>query len=98
MARSKSSQSKHDQTVRKVAYNLNRKGYSVKADVRGFKQPSILGGYRPDVVARKGNQRKIIEVETPDSVNSARDQKQRQAFRRAASRSSKTTFKRIVTK
>ncbi len=98
MARSKRSQSKHDTEVRRTASGLERRGYDVKADVKGFPQPGTIGGYRPDVVATKGGERKIVEVETPDSVGSARDQKQQAAFRQAANRSAKTTFTRKVTK
>jgi len=60
--RSKTSQSKHDTEVRRIARDLKNKGYEVKADVKGFPQPKTVGGYRPDVVATKGKQRKIIEA------------------------------------
>ncbi len=98
MARSSRSQSKHDAEVRRTANNFERRGYKVKADVKDFSQPATIGGYRPDVVATKGRERKIIEVETPDSVGITRDKKQQVAFRRAAERSEKTTFSRKVTK
>ena len=98
MARSNRSQTRHDAEVRRTARGLERRGYAVEADVRGFPQPDTIGGYRPDVVAKKGRERKIIEVETTDSVGSARDQKQQQAFRQAAKRSEDTKFIRKVTK
>ena len=96
--RSKTSQSRHDTEVRRIARDLKNKGYEVKADVKGFPQPKTVGGYRPDVVATKGKQRKIIEVETTESVDSARDKAQQSAFRSAASRSKNTTFRRDVVK
>ena len=96
--RSKGSQSKHDAEVNKLAKELAKKGYDVQADVRGYPQPGTLGGYRPDVVAKKGTERKIIEVETTESVNSARDVQQQKAFRQAARRSKNTTFRRVVVK
>ena len=96
--RSKTSQSKHDTQVRRIAKDLKNKGYDVKADVKGFAQPKTVGGYRPDVIATKGKQRKIIEVETTESVASARDRAQQSAFRSAASRSKNTTFRRDVVK
>jgi hypothetical protein len=49
------------------------------------------------VIAKKPGERKVIEVETPDSVGSARDEGQRKAFRQAADRSKKTTFRREIT-
>ena len=97
MPRSKTSQSKHDAQVRQIAKKLRDGGYKVQADVRGFPQPDTIGGYRPDVVAKKGKQKKIVEVETQDSVNSARDKEQQKAFRQAANRSENTTFTRKVT-
>ena len=96
MSRNKGSQSKHDGRVRRLAEKLERQGYDVQADVSGFPQPDTIGGYRPDVVAKKPGERKVIEVETRDSVGSARDEGQRKAFREAAERSKKTTFRREI--
>ncbi len=97
MGRSKQSQSKHNAQVKQIAQKLQQQGYVVKADVKGFPQPNTIGGYRPDVIANKGNVKKIVEVETPDSAKSARDAKQQQAFRQAANRNKNTTFKRTIT-
>jgi len=96
--RGKASQSKHDRMVEKIAQDYEAKGYDVSADVEGYPQPPTLGGYRPDVVASKGGQETIVEVETPDSVNSLRDTAQQGAFRRAARRSDTRHYRRIVTK
>ena len=76
MARSKRSQARHDAEVRGIAEDLKRKGYDVEADFKGFPQPPTIGGYRPDVIARKISEKRIVEVETPDSVGSTRDGKQ----------------------
>lgn len=97
MARSKRQQSKHDAQVRQTAEGLQRRGYDVTADISGFKKPDTIGGFRPDVVAKKGWERVIVEVETPDSVNGARDQAQQKAFKAAAARAKRTTFQRKVT-
>lgn len=97
MARGKKSQSKHDARVREVAKKYEKQGYDVKADVSGFPQPGTIGGYRPDVLAKKGREQKIVEVETVESVDSARDVKQQRAFRQAAKRAANTTFRREVT-
>lgn len=96
--RSKTSQSKHDAEVRRIASGLKKKGYEVKADVKGFGQPKTVGGYRPDVVATKGKERKIVEVETSESVSSTRDRAQQAAFRSAVKRAKNTTFHRTVVK
>ncbi len=96
--RSKRSQSRHDTEVRRLANQYKRQGYDVKADIRGFSKPDTIGGYRPDVVATKGRQRKIVEVETTESISSTRDEGQQRAFRKAAKRSENTTFRRLVVK
>ena len=96
MARSKRSQTAHDRKVREEGKKLNKQGFDVNADVSGFPQPKTVRGYRPDIDAKKGKQRKIIEVETPDSKDSARDKSQQEAFRKAANQSQNTTFRRII--
>ncbi len=96
MARPRKSQSKHNQAVKESALKLESQGFNVEADVPGFTQPKTIGGYRPDVVAKKGVKRVIVEVETEDSVDSTRDQKQQQVFKQAAKRSKNTKFKRTV--
>ncbi|HJX34491.1 MAG TPA: hypothetical protein VJ373_04875 [Desulfatiglandales bacterium] len=96
MTRSLGSQRAHDAEVRRIAERLKRQGFNVKADVEGFQKPSTFGGLRPDVVAGKGAQRKIYEVETKDSVDTTRNEKQKIEFRNVADRSKSTTFKRVI--
>jgi len=98
MARSKSGQTKHNAEVRKVARRLEKSGYDVQADIRGYDQPKTIGGFRPDAIGKKGSHRILVEVETPDSVGTARDQAQQRAFKRAADRAKGTTFRRVITK
>ncbi|MEA3328132.1 MAG: hypothetical protein U9Q08_00100 [Candidatus Omnitrophota bacterium] len=97
MKRSRKSQTKHDTKVISIARKLEKQGFEVKADVRGYEQPDTIRGFRPDVVGTKGRQRKIHEVETKDSVDSSRDQKQQRAFRQVADQSKNSTFKRTIT-
>ena len=98
MARTKRSQSSHDALVQKLAEQLERQGHTVKADVSGYSKPQTLYGVRPDIIAEKDGKRRIVEVETPDSLNTARDLKQKKIFEGIAKRSKKTTFARKVTK
>ena len=95
--RGKGSQTKHDVEVTRIANRLKNQGYTVKADVPGFPQPETMQGVRPDVDARRGRQREIVEVETPESLDGSRAQKQRQAFQQVAKRSKNTKFTRKVT-
>ncbi len=96
MPRNSSNQGKHNRKVKQLADKFQQLGYDVSADVPGFSKPKTFGGYRPDVIAKKGTQRKIIEVETKDSVNSSRDLKQQSAFKKVAKQSKNTTFQREV--
>ena len=95
--RSKHSQSAHDRKVESLAKNLEKQGFSIQADISGYDKPTSFGGMRPDVIGRKGKERKIYEVETPDSADNARDLKQQEAFKEVADRNPKTTFKRFLT-
>ena len=97
MARSKKSQTNHDAKVRQIANQLGKQGYDIQADVSGFPKPGTIGGLRPDVIAKKPGERKIIEVETPDSLKDSHAEKQRRAFKDAADRSKKTKFSRRIT-
>ena len=67
MKRSKHAQTCHNGSVFKRAIGLESNGWSVKADISGFKRPPILNGARPDIIAKKGKKIRIIEVETPDT-------------------------------
>jgi hypothetical protein len=96
MNRTQKSQSKHDKEVMKIALKHKKQGFDVRADAPGFTPPKSIDGYRSDVVATKGKQTIIIEVETKDSVDSSRDRKQQQAFGRVAARRKNTTFKRKI--
>ena len=98
MPRKKSNQSKHDSEVKKVALEFKKKGFDVDADIPGFKRPKPIKHYIPDVVAKKGHQKKIVEVETPDSKGTPRDKAQQRTFRSEANKKANTTFRRKIAK
>jgi hypothetical protein len=53
----------HDRAVRHYAMKMLADGYEVKARVEGwFEEPDIISGYRPDIVAHKGDTFLIIEI------------------------------------
>jgi hypothetical protein len=55
--------SEHDRAVRHYAMRMLADGYEVKARVEGwFQEPDTIGGYRPDIVARKNEHFIIIEI------------------------------------
>ncbi len=94
--RTSQSQSAHDAEVRRIAKRLENQGFEVRADLSGYPQPATIGGVRPDIDARHGRQREIVEVETRQSEDGARAQRQQQAFERAANRAKNTKFTRKV--
>ena len=96
MTRSEESQARHDELVKTLAREYLDKGFVVKADLEGYDRPGMIRGYEPDIVAFKGNQTKIVEVETEDTLKSERDKGQQEAFRQEADENSNTTFKKRV--
>lgn len=93
----KSGPSKHDRKVAQVAGGYKARGWKVAADIPGYKRPKTVGGRRPDVIAKKGLKTRIVEVETPSSVDSKRDVEQQSTFRKWARASSRRQFRRKVT-
>ena len=96
MVRTRTSQSRHDRQVQIEANRYSRNGFKVWADIKGWPQPDTIGGYRPDVIAYNNGNYTVIEVETTDSVNIARDIAQQRAFKAWASRKSTRHYRRIV--
>ena len=88
--RSVKNQTCHDRSVTRRAAGLKANGWKVRADIPGFKRPATLNGSRPDIDARKGNQRRIIEVETLDSRN--RDRQQHRNLRNYSKSKKNTQF------
>ena len=86
----------HDRGLRTALMSSKQK-FGVIAASYEEGRPDTIGGFRPDVVGTKGKKRTIVEIETPESVDSARDKKQQAAFRQVAKRSENTTFRRKVT-
>jgi len=98
MKRTPKEQSSHDRKVKEIARNLKKEGYSVKADVGRYDKPASIGKNRriPDIEASKSGHRRIIEVETPKSLRT--DKEQIKTFIRHAAHKKRTSFDIIVTK
>ena len=95
--RNPAQQTKHDDKVRKCAQQYKRQGYEVKADLLGYKRPTLIGQDKriPDVEATKGGRREIVEVETPETAKAHKDQ--HATFRRHAAQKRNTKFRIEVT-
>lgn len=98
MPRSDEEKSEHNNMVEKIAKEYKRKGYDVDADLEGWDPPKNIGGVRPDIRARRGGHETPLEVETPGTVSSKRDQKQHKSFKDWCKDNSKKHYRRIVTK
>jgi len=97
MLRSKKGQAEHDREVKRVANEYFKKGYKVLADFPGWEQPDTIKGMRPDLRVRKKGHETLIEVETPESVESARDEKQKKVFKQWSEKSQHMHFRRVIT-
>ena len=91
--RNHTQQTKHDKKVKQIANQYKERKFKVKADLPGFEQPTPIGKYKriPDIEAVKGRKREIIEVETPKTLKSDKDQQA--TFRKHASQKSNTKFR-----
>ena len=97
MARRRRNPETHDNRVRREAAKLNSEGWDIQADLPGYESPEPIGKDNrvPDILATKGNKVKIIEVETPDTVDSHKDQQA--TFRRSAAQRQNAEFELVVT-
>ena len=59
-------QKSHDKCVREIVDELKRDQWDVKANVEGEEKPEKIGGFTPDVEARKGCLGRICEVLTEE--------------------------------
>ncbi len=65
----------HDRKVRRIAAAYLGMDYDVRAAVPGYDRPKPIRGRIPDVVATKGKTTKIVEVETPQTFDRHKDQR-----------------------
>jgi len=96
---SKVNKSEHNKEVNKIANEYQKKGYLVKADLKGYSKPPALEinsmKCLPDVWAEKGKEIKMIEVETCESFKP--DKEQRECFKKFAKSNYNTSFETIIT-
>ena len=84
---------RHDRRIKKDASSYVKKGYNVKADVKGYATPSIMNKRRADMVIKKDGKRTIIEYETKRSM--VEDRGQRKDLRDYAKKYDNTQFKTV---
>ena len=83
--------------VRQISRQLTNENWKVKAALPGYDRPNAIGEKKriPDIEAVKRGHRKLIEVETPESLE--KDSEQQSTFRRHAGQKPNTTFDIDVT-
>lgn len=97
LKRTKTGQRQHDLEVLRWAKQKKKEGFSVDADLPGWPKPSKVKGDIPDAFAIRGREKKLLEVETIDTLSS--DQQQRSKFRKwSATNKNKTFYVKVVKK
>jgi hypothetical protein len=66
-------QNSRDECVRKIADELRKDKWEVKADAEGFETPSRIAGAVPAVEAKKGCFKRICEVATEEMFEGDKD-------------------------
>jgi len=86
----------HDRKVRQLAKQYEKDKWKVKADVGNYDRPSSIGknNHIPDFEVTRRGKTKLIEVDTPDTVDSA----QLKTFKMSAARKKNTEFEHVITK
>ncbi|PIZ44545.1 hypothetical protein COY31_02410 [Candidatus Wolfebacteria bacterium CG_4_10_14_0_2_um_filter_39_18] len=92
--RTKIGQKKHDNTVLKSAEWYENQGFKVKADLPGWEKPKKIGGFIPDLIAKKGKKEIIKEIETKDTNN--KDVEQHEAFKEYTEKKRTREFKKKI--
>lgn len=93
--RTKTGQKAHDQAVRRSAAQYRGQGFKVSVDLPGEPKPKSIGGFRPDLIAKKGKKEIIVEIETPETAKIDKDQ--HDAFRGYANRKAARKFRKRIT-
>ncbi|MEW6374734.1 MAG: hypothetical protein AB1502_02960 [Thermodesulfobacteriota bacterium] len=67
------------------------------ADLPNHERPDTVRGVIPALSVKKKRHETLIGIETPESVESARDEKQKKTFRQWSEKSEHRHFRRIIT-
>lgn len=86
----------HDACVALWANAYNTKGWTVHADIQDYLAPPEINKKIPDIYAISGNNARVLEVETDESINSDHAKEQIAAFKKWAEQSSNRKFRLIL--
>ena len=94
--RTKIGQKSHDEAVLNSVKYYENQGFKVKADLPGYNKPDKIKGKIPDLIAKNNSSEIVLEVETPQTVET--DKKQISVFKEYADRSKNRKFRLKITK
>jgi len=90
--RVKAGQKKHDEAVLRSVKWYEGRGYKINADLPDYNKPKNIGGYVPDLIAKKDKKEIILEVETKNT--NELDKEQQEAFKEYSERGKGRIFKK----
>jgi len=71
----------HDSMIRGMISTLEEDGWTIAAaDIPGYTDPGMVGRHIPDLIAQKGSQKTIVEVETCSTIESQHTEDQFRDF------------------
>ena len=62
--------------ISQLAREYSERGYEVLTELPGFSSPSPVGGWRPDLIIRKGDEVIIVEVKTSETIKTSKEKVQ----------------------
>ena len=92
--RTKTGQKKHDESVLRSTEWYKKHGFTTKTDLPGWNKPKKIGGFIPDLIAKKGKEEIVLEVETKDTNISDADQQK--AFKKYSEKKEGRIFRKKI--
>ena len=92
--RTKTGQKKHDDGVLKSAKWYKNHGFKIEADLPDWNKPKKIGGFIPDLIAKKDKKEIILEVETKNTNELDKDQQK--AFKEYSKKGKGRIFRKKI--
>ena len=92
--RTKTGQRKHDEGVLRSAKWYKNHGFKTEADLPGWNKPKKIGGFIPDLIAKRGKKEVILEYETENTNELDKDQQK--AFKEYSKKGKGRIFKKKI--
>ena len=96
ITRGAQAQARHDAMVKLQAARYRSLGYLVAAEIAGWQAPEPVEGLVPDLVATRGDEVVVVEVETEDTLAGKEYLAEHKAFRKWKEQAPKTRDYKMV--